>query len=184
MTIGVRVQQFRRAKGWSQKQLAEQLGVSRQSVSKWELDEAQPEIDKIVLLSELFGVSTDTLLKGETQEKEKPSDFRLESGGMSMQIDEDGKMTMHVDGMPSVTTLNGCMEKIFQDTLNIQNPQDFTPGEGVELEEGAEVLSHQIGMTGDITTTVITYRLKDITYIRTIVKRGELLITDNVIPAP
>ena len=45
-------------------QLAEQLDVSRQSVSKWELNDAAPEISKIIALSELFGISTDELLKG------------------------------------------------------------------------------------------------------------------------
>ena len=47
-----------------QEQLAEQLDVSRQSVSKWELNDAAPEISKIIALSELFGISTDELLKG------------------------------------------------------------------------------------------------------------------------
>jgi len=44
--------------------MAEQLDVSRQSVSKWELNDAAPEISKIIALSELFGISTDELLKG------------------------------------------------------------------------------------------------------------------------
>lgn len=60
MTVGERIQQLRRAAGISQ----EQLDVSRQSVSKWELNEAVPELSKIIALSELFGVSTDELLKG------------------------------------------------------------------------------------------------------------------------
>ncbi len=64
ITIGERIQQLRRAAGLSQEQLAEQLDVSRQSVSKWELNDAAPEISKIVAISELFGVSTDELLKG------------------------------------------------------------------------------------------------------------------------
>lgn len=64
MTVGERIQQLRKAAGLSQEQLAEQLDVSRQSVSKWELNDAAPEISKIIALSELFGVSTDELLKG------------------------------------------------------------------------------------------------------------------------
>ena len=64
MTVGERIQQLRKAAGLSQEQLAEQLDVSRQSVSKWELNDAAPEIPKIIALSELFGVSTDELLKG------------------------------------------------------------------------------------------------------------------------
>ena len=64
MTVGERIQQLRKAAGLSQEQLAEQIDVSRQSVSKWELNDAAPEISKIIALSELFGVSTDELLKG------------------------------------------------------------------------------------------------------------------------
>ncbi len=63
MTLGEKIQQLRKASGISQEQLAEQLEVSRQSVSKWERDEALPDIGKIVLLSQLFSVSTDQLLK-------------------------------------------------------------------------------------------------------------------------
>lgn len=63
MTLGEKIQQLRKATGISQEQLAEQLGVSRQSVSKWELNDAVPELGKIVLLSELFSISTDELLK-------------------------------------------------------------------------------------------------------------------------
>lgn len=63
-TLGERLQAFRKAQGLSQEQLAEQAGVSRQAVSKWELGESAPELDKVVLLSEYFGVTTDYLLKG------------------------------------------------------------------------------------------------------------------------
>ena len=48
MTVGERIQQLRKAAGLSQEQLAEQLDVSRQSVSKWELNDAAPEISKII----------------------------------------------------------------------------------------------------------------------------------------
>ena len=54
----------RKKNGWSQEELADKLGVSRQSVSKWEGAQAVPDMKKIVLLSEIFGVSTDYLLRG------------------------------------------------------------------------------------------------------------------------
>jgi transcriptional regulator with XRE-family HTH domain len=63
MTLGEKIQQLRKASGISQEQLAEQLDVSRQSVSKWELNDAVPDINKIVMISELFSISTDELLK-------------------------------------------------------------------------------------------------------------------------
>lgn len=63
MTLGEKIQQLRKASGVSQEQLAEQLDVSRQSISKWELNDSVPDISKIVMLSELFAISTDELLK-------------------------------------------------------------------------------------------------------------------------
>ncbi len=53
--------------GWSQEVLAEKLNVSRQSVSKWEGAQSTPDLDKILRMSEIFGVSTDYLLKDELE---------------------------------------------------------------------------------------------------------------------
>lgn len=62
MTIGQKIMQLRNAADISQEQLAEMLGVSRQSISKWEMDQALPQIDKVLQLAEIFRVSTDELL--------------------------------------------------------------------------------------------------------------------------
>ena len=62
MTIGEKIAQLRNSCGLSQEVLADKLSVSRQSVSKWEMGLAQPQIDKVLLLCKLFGVSTDQLL--------------------------------------------------------------------------------------------------------------------------
>lgn len=64
MTMGERLLLLRKARGMSQEQLAQALEVSRQAVSKWELNEAVPDVARVVALSELFGVTTDYLLKG------------------------------------------------------------------------------------------------------------------------
>lgn len=68
MTLGEKIQELRRQNAISQDALAERLDVSRQAVSKWERDEAMPETDKIVKLSQVFGVSTDYLLLEEAPE--------------------------------------------------------------------------------------------------------------------
>lgn len=65
MTLGERIYQYRTERGLSQLEVAEQLDVSRQSVSKWETDGAVPDLDKLVKLSGLFGVTMDELVKGE-----------------------------------------------------------------------------------------------------------------------
>ena len=62
MTVGQRIAQKRKELGLSQEQLGEQLGVSRQSIYKWEADSALPEVEKLVALSKLFGVSVGWLL--------------------------------------------------------------------------------------------------------------------------
>ena len=64
MKIAERIQQLRKSKGLSQEQLAAQLDVSRQAVSKWESGQSVPGLDKIILMSNLFETTTDYLLKG------------------------------------------------------------------------------------------------------------------------
>lgn len=63
MILAEKIMSLRKQKGWSQEELAEQLEVSRQSVSKWESAASIPDIEKIIKMSQLFGVSTDYLLK-------------------------------------------------------------------------------------------------------------------------
>lgn len=60
--------QLRKKAGWSQEELAEQMNVTRQSVSKWEGAQSVPDLEKMIRLSELFGVSTDYLLKDEIED--------------------------------------------------------------------------------------------------------------------
>ncbi len=62
MTLGEKISALRSNAGLSQEELAEKINVSRQSVSKWEMNLALPQIDKVLMICELFGVSTDELL--------------------------------------------------------------------------------------------------------------------------
>lgn len=70
MTIADRIQSLRKAKGISQEELADRIGVSRQAVSKWESEQSSPDPEKIILLSDYFDVTTDFLLKGIEPAKE------------------------------------------------------------------------------------------------------------------
>lgn len=63
--LGEKLAALRRQAGLSQEQLADTLGVTRQSVSKWEGDTAVPELGKLIALSDLFGVTVDALVRGE-----------------------------------------------------------------------------------------------------------------------
>lgn len=64
MTMADRIQSLRKAKGISQEELADRIGVSRQAISKWESEQSSPDLEKIILLSNYFEVTTDYLLKG------------------------------------------------------------------------------------------------------------------------
>ena len=70
MILADKIITLRKKAGWSQEELASQLGVTRQSVSKWEGAQSVPDLDKVVQMSRLFGVSTDYLLKDELEEEE------------------------------------------------------------------------------------------------------------------
>lgn len=71
MTLGEKIYSLRMKSGLSQEAFGERLGVSRQSVSKWETDQSVPELDKIVMISELCAVTTDYLLKESITEWEQ-----------------------------------------------------------------------------------------------------------------
>lgn len=69
MILAEKIIKLRKQNGWSQEELAARLNVSRQSVSKWESAASIPDLNKIIRLSEIFGVSTDYLLKDEIEKE-------------------------------------------------------------------------------------------------------------------
>lgn len=71
MELAEKIQMQRKKEGLSQEAFAEKMGVSRQAVSKWELGITKPDVDKIVMMSDLFGVSTDYLLKNQADNEQK-----------------------------------------------------------------------------------------------------------------
>lgn len=85
MTLGEKIYMLRTEKGLSQESFGDSLGVSRQSVSKWETGVSVPELDKIVAISNLFGVTTDYLLREDLEREmrageEKESEPALSDG--------------------------------------------------------------------------------------------------------
>lgn len=63
MTFGEKLQKLRKAQGLSQEELAGRLSVTRQTISKWELDQSTPELGLLAQISDIFGVTTDYLIK-------------------------------------------------------------------------------------------------------------------------
>ena len=89
MILADKIIDLRKKNGWSQEELAEKLDVSRQSVSKWESAQSVPDMGRIVRLSELFGVSTDYLLKDEIEHTELTAESTtVESGLRTVTMEE------------------------------------------------------------------------------------------------
>lgn len=88
MSISEKISFLRKEKKLSQEALAETLGVSRQSVSKWESGAALPDTDKVIAMSELFGVSTDYLLKNDTVSTEPVTNIQPENPPVQAQETE------------------------------------------------------------------------------------------------
>ena len=78
MTMGEKILNMRKARGWSQEELAERVGVSRQAVSRWESGTAKPDVDKIIAICDLFGVSADYLLRDISGQSEVSAAERAE----------------------------------------------------------------------------------------------------------
>lgn len=70
MILADKIIRLRKKNGWSQEELAERMEVSRQAVSKWEGAQTVPDLGKILMLANLFGVTTDYLLKDELEDEE------------------------------------------------------------------------------------------------------------------
>ena len=87
MILADKIADLRKKNGWSQEELANQLGVSRQAVSKWESASSIPDLDKIVKMSLIFGVSTDYLLK-DSIEAGRESEEVMECNTAELGMDE------------------------------------------------------------------------------------------------
>ncbi len=95
MSFGTKMAEQRKKQGITQEKLAEQLGVTRQTISKWELDQSTPDINYISQLSDIFSVTTDYLIKEKFQDKDtfvqgemesKQTISRMEKGLTHLQI--------------------------------------------------------------------------------------------------
>ena len=71
MTLAEKIIKLRKENGWSQEELADRLDITRQSVSKWESATSVPELNKIILLADIFNVTVDSLVKEDAEEYEK-----------------------------------------------------------------------------------------------------------------
>lgn len=95
MTLGENLQKLRAAKGLSQQDVARTLYVSRQSVSKWENDAAEPGVENLKALAKLFGVTLDRLLLAEVPKRQPPEPERPPySGKLEWSLLREGEQAM------------------------------------------------------------------------------------------
>lgn len=120
MILADKIMNLRKKNGWSQEELAEKLGVSRQSISKYEGAQSVPDLDKLLKLSEIFGVSTDYLLKDELEIEEYVSDHATED-----YEEAEGprkKVTMEMANEFLQLRWNGAVQLAFATLLCILSP--------------------------------------------------------------
>lgn len=91
MNIGERLLKLRKQKGLSQEEIANIIGVSRQTISKWETGESNPDFDKIVPLCDLYNISTDELIRGESKSNFENDNKKTETNDRFDVKDEEVK---------------------------------------------------------------------------------------------
>lgn len=88
MILADKIIQLRKKNGWSQEELAEKMNVSRQSVSKWEGAQSTPDLQKLLQLADIFGVTTDYLLKDEMENEEYAEESSFDTSVRKVSLQE------------------------------------------------------------------------------------------------
>ena len=107
MLLADKIVTLRKRAGWSQEELAAQLGVSRQSVSKWEGAQSVPDMDKVVQMSRLFSVTTDFLLKDELSEEEPAPEGGVNHSAMQALLEEEDYTRENKAKSPVIGAVSG-----------------------------------------------------------------------------
>ena len=139
MILADKIIRLRRKNGWSQEELAEKMNVSRQAVSKWESAQTVPDLEKILMLGALFGVTTDYLLKDELESEEFTSGEdsairRLRSGGEKAQPKGEGTFRCLLDARC------GCVSRLELHDRGLEEHMDRLAGRGCAVRGGAASL--------------------------------------------
>ncbi len=87
MDFNNKLYELRKQKGLSQEELANRLNVSRQTISKWEIGDSAPDLEKLVAISDLFGISLDELVHGEAPAPEPEPAVPLQTAGAAIYSD-------------------------------------------------------------------------------------------------
>lgn len=110
MDFGDKLKQYRLNEGFSQEQLAEKIGVSRQAITKWETKRGLPDVENMIILAELFKITLDELVLEEVKkQEEKPMVFESET---VYDIDTGMHFDINLGGARKITIKTGADEKI------------------------------------------------------------------------
>ena len=101
-SIGEKLYNHRKNAGFSQEELAEKIGVSRQAVSKWERDESSPDTENLIALARLYNISLDELVLGEDTSKEEPQKndkVDISPTGIQVECRSGDKVNINLNGV-------------------------------------------------------------------------------------
>ncbi len=110
--IADRLQKLRKANGYSQEELADALGISRQAVSKWERAESSPDTDNLILLARLYNVSLDELLQTDDSNDEIKKNTEENDSNVIKLTDDEGQTVQIENGHIKFINKDGSEEKI------------------------------------------------------------------------
>lgn len=163
MILADKIINERKKNGWSQEDLAEKLSVSRQAISKWESAQATPDLSKVILLAELFGVSTDYLLKDEIEpEDATPKEETVASGSKHVVTMEEANDYLSTQRQSARTVALGVLLCILCPALLILLGGLATSGGPI-----SEGVAAAIGMTALFGLVAIGVALFIVTGVRT-----------------
>lgn len=154
MILADKITDLRKKNGWSQEELANQLGVSRQAVSKWESAASIPDLDKIIKMSNIFGVSTDYLLKDSFGE-EKDEDS-TEENSLAYVIEENVQTVSMETANEYLNLLQNIASKIALGvSICILSPVLLIGLAGLSDEEGGYAISEALAVGSGITILLV-----------------------------
>ena len=156
MILADKIAELRKKNGWSQEELAGQLGVSRQSVSKWESASSIPDLDKILKMSEIFGVSTDYLLNDSNEPEEEALTPAAPDSAPDPGSDNDIRTVSLEEANCFMDTVQDMASKVAAGvSICILSPILLLLLAGLSDEEGGHVLPETLAVAVGFTALLI-----------------------------
>lgn len=148
-----RLLEYRKANGYSQEELAEKIGVSRQAISKWERCESSPDTDNLIALAKLYGVTIDELLNGSSKPEKAEADTEQQTAEDKAEATKENEDKKNTDNHAKTNYTNGANFNDGKDHVNIG-----WNGIHVESENGDHVHigSNGVHVNGDAKNHVFT----------------------------